>query len=158
MQGHGNGNGAAAKAKVGMAPTTSSGETQKLSENARVILAKRYLRKDDFGNPIETPEDLFHRVANAIAEGEVEGARAVWGGRFYDLMTSLKFLPNSPTLVNAGTDRGCLSACFVASTSSSFAITINLPLRAFTSAMAFATRRNKSSGSSMGLPSASFRR
>ena len=116
MQGHGNGNGATAGAKVGMAPTTSNADTQKLSENARVILAKRYLRKDDSGNPIEKPEDLFHRVANAIAEGEVEGARAVWGGRFYDLMTSLKFLPNSPTLVNAGADgKGCLSACFVVS-------------------------------------------
>ena len=116
MQGHGNGNGATAGAKVGVAPTTSSADTQKLSENARVILAKRYLRKDDFGNPIETPEDLFHRVANAIAEGESEGVRANWGGRFYDLLTSLKFLPNSPTLVNAGADgKGCLSACFVVS-------------------------------------------
>ena len=96
--------------------TTPDGATQILSENARVILTKRYLRKDDFGNPIETPEDLFHRVASAIAEGEAAGAREIWSSRFYDLFTSLKFLPNSPTLVNAGTDgKGCLSACFVVS-------------------------------------------
>jgi ribonucleoside-diphosphate reductase alpha chain len=54
-------------------------------------------------------------VARAIAEGEEEGERKVWEGRFYSLLSSLKFLPNSPTLVNAGTGRGCLSACFVVS-------------------------------------------
>ena len=101
---------------AGNAGTTPNDATQMLSENARVILAKRYLRKDDFGNPIETPEDLFHRVANAIAEGEAAGAREIWSSRFYHLLTSLKFLPNSPTLVNAGADgKGCLSACFVVS-------------------------------------------
>ena len=87
-----------------------------LSENARVILAQRYLQKDTDGEPVETPEDLFHRVTNAIAAGEAKGARQIWAKRYYDLLTSLKFLPNSPTLVNAGTDgKGCLSACFVVS-------------------------------------------
>ena len=86
-----------------------------LSDNARVILEKRYLRKDDAGNPIETPEGLFHRVSSAVAAAEEEGVRAMWQSRFYNLIASLKFLPNSPTLVNAGTGRGCLSACFVVS-------------------------------------------
>ena len=84
-----------------------------LSENARVILEQRYLRKDAEGNPIETPEELFRRVSSAVAEGEPDALRGVWESKFYDLMASLKFLPNSPTLVNAGTGRGCLSACFV---------------------------------------------
>ena len=87
-----------------------------LSDNARVILKKRYLMRDDEGNPAEGPEELFHRVAGAVAQGEAEAVRSLWEARYYNLMTSLKFLPNSPTLVNAGTGgRGCLSACFVVS-------------------------------------------
>ena len=87
-----------------------------LSENARIILAQRYLMKDDDGEPVEDPNGLFHRVSNAVAQGEKPEVRQIWAGRYYDLMTSLKFLPNSPTLVNAGTGgRGCLSACFVVS-------------------------------------------
>ena len=85
------------------------------SENARVIMEKRYLRKDEQGNPLETAEDLFGRVAQAVALGEKEGQRELWEGRFFDTLASLQFLPNSPTLVNAGTGRGCLSACFVVS-------------------------------------------
>ena len=87
----------------------------KLSGNALEILRKRYLRKDGEGRPIETPEELFVRVSGAIAEAEPEEVRAEWAGRYLDLLRSLKFLPNSPTLVNAGTGRGCLSACFVVS-------------------------------------------
>ena len=86
-----------------------------LSENARVIMEKRYLLKDEQGKPIETPDELFRRVALAVAEGEAEDARPVWEERYFQLLSSLKFLPNSPTLVNAGTGRGCLSACFVVS-------------------------------------------
>ena len=86
-----------------------------LSENARVIMEKRYLRKDEQRTPMERPEELFGRVARAIALGEPEDARETWEVRFYELLSSLKFLPNSPTLVNAGTGRGCLSACFVVS-------------------------------------------
>ena len=92
---------------------TAVGVALALSDNARVILEQRYLRKDADDNPIETPEGLFRRVARSIAEGEAAGMRVEWENRFYDLLTSLKFLPNSPTLVNAGTGRGCLSACFV---------------------------------------------
>ena len=86
-----------------------------LSDNAVEILKKRYLRKDDQGNLVETPEALFNRIANAIARGEPEEKREEWEGRYYELLSSLRFLPNSPTLVNAGTGRGCLSACFVVS-------------------------------------------
>jgi len=87
----------------------------KLSENARVIMEKRYLRKDEHGKPTETADDLFRRVAQAIAGAEIEGQRDLWKDRFFSLLSSLKFLPNSPTLVNAGTGKGCLSACFVVS-------------------------------------------
>ena len=93
----------------------ASPEVLELSENARTVLEKRYLRKDDDGNSIETPVELFHRVAHAVAQGEDEDVRQVWEDRYFEYLTSLKFLPNSPTLVNAGTGRGCLSACFVVS-------------------------------------------
>ena len=94
--------------------TSSAGAM--LSENARIILAQRYLMKGDDGEPVEDPDGLFHRVSNAVAQGEKPEVRQIWAGRYHDLMTSLKFLPNSPTLVNAGTGgRGCLSACFVVS-------------------------------------------
>ncbi|MCH8310684.1 MAG: adenosylcobalamin-dependent ribonucleoside-diphosphate reductase, partial [Chloroflexi bacterium] len=105
--GNGSGNGHAAPA---------AGDVELvISDNARTILEERYLRKDSDGNPIEAPEDLFHRVSNAVAQGEETALQTVWENKFYNLMTSLKFLPNSPTLVNAGTGRGCLSACFVVS-------------------------------------------
>jgi ribonucleoside-diphosphate reductase alpha chain len=77
-----------------------------LTNNALTILKTRYLL------PGETPENLFWRVANAIAEPEGE-KREAWAQRFYDLMASCVFMPNSPTLFNAGTDAGTLSACFV---------------------------------------------
>ncbi len=93
----------------------SHAQPLELSDNARVILEKRYLRKDDEGNFIETPDGLFHRVSSAVAAAEEEDCREEWRARFYHLISSLKFLPNSPTLVNAGTGRGCLSACFVVS-------------------------------------------
>ena len=107
LKGNGNGNGHTT-------PIATRGELI-ISDNARTILEERYLRKDADGNAIEAPEDLFHRVSNAIAQGEAPAHQAVWENKFYDMMTSLKFLPNSPTLVNAGTGRGCLSACFVVS-------------------------------------------
>ena len=96
-------------------PSPQSDSPIALEENAKVILRKRYLRKDDQGNPLEEPEDLFRRVARAISQGEKEQDRKLWEDRFFGLLASLKFLPNSPTLVNAGTGRGCLSACFVVS-------------------------------------------
>lgn len=89
----------------------------KLSENARRVLEARYLRRDAERRIIETPEQLFERVAQAVAYAELllGNARqaAYWQEEFYQLLTSLDFLPNSPTLMNAGTPLGQLSACFV---------------------------------------------
>ena len=88
----------------------------KLSENAKVVLKKRYLAKDTAGNVIETPEEMFGRVSRTIAQAEEkysEGKSKYWEEKFYDQMVELKFLPNSPTLMNAGRELGQLSACFV---------------------------------------------
>lgn len=89
-----------------------------LSQNALTVLERRYLKKDEFGNVIETPEDMFHRVAEAIAKAEYEyngndDTVRVYTSLFYDMMTNMDFLPNSPTLMNAGRHLGQLSACFV---------------------------------------------
>ena len=88
--------------------------TVELTDNARTVLERRYLLRDDEGEIIETPEQLLARVAEAVAAAEPTAAlRAAWGQRFYDAMAALRFLPNSPTLMNAGTGRGTLPACFV---------------------------------------------
>jgi ribonucleoside-diphosphate reductase alpha chain len=89
-----------------------------LSSNAMIVLERRYLKKDAEGRPLETPQELFRRVAGGIA-----GAEALYGKtageifkieeEFYALMAQLDFLPNSPTLMNAGKELGQLSACFV---------------------------------------------
>ncbi|CAN5806969.1 vitamin B12-dependent ribonucleotide reductase [soil metagenome] len=89
-----------------------------LSDNARIILARRYLKKDDKGRPVEEPEQMFWRVARVIAEedrkyGASEGAVEALAREFYRLMTRRLFEPNSPTLMNAGRPLGQLSACFV---------------------------------------------
>jgi ribonucleoside-diphosphate reductase alpha chain len=89
----------------------------RLSSNALRLLERRYLRKDEEGKIIETPEDLFRRVARHVASAELlydpEADVSFWEGKFYQLMASLEFLPNSPTLMNAGRELGQLSACFV---------------------------------------------
>jgi ribonucleoside-diphosphate reductase alpha chain len=92
--------------------------TLALSANALVVLEDRYLARDEDGNVDETPADLFHRVAHAVAR-----VRTKWGASreevrqveddYYAMMTAGRFLPNSPTLRSAGRKSGMLSACFV---------------------------------------------
>ena len=85
-----------------------------LTANARTVLERRYLLRDAAGEPAETPEQLFARVAAAVAAAEPDAARrARWAERFLEAMAALRFLPNSPALMNAGTGRGTLAACFV---------------------------------------------
>lgn len=82
-----------------------------LTEPANKILKERYLVRDRDRNIIESPEEMFRRVAKAVAG--VEDNNRFWEARFFKIMTDLDFLPNSPTLMNAGTELGQLSACFV---------------------------------------------
>ncbi|MHC4475418.1 MAG: adenosylcobalamin-dependent ribonucleoside-diphosphate reductase [Planctomycetota bacterium] len=94
------------------------GEGPELSENALTVLQSRYLLKDEQGNCVETPAELFSRVAAAVAQAETKYGAARheivgWHRKFYDLVASLKFLPNSPALMNANRPSGMLSACFV---------------------------------------------
>ncbi len=88
-----------------------------LSQNALTVLEKRYLKKDSQGKVIETPEEMFRRVARHVASAELiydpKADVGYWEEEFYKLMASLQFLPNSPTLMNAGRELGQLSACFV---------------------------------------------
>jgi ribonucleoside-diphosphate reductase alpha chain len=89
----------------------------RFSENALVVLGRRYLRRDAEGRVVETPDEMLARVARHVAAAE-----SAWGGAdavasaeraFLDAMTRLELLPNSPTLMNAGRELGQLSACFV---------------------------------------------
>lgn len=84
-----------------------------LSPNAITVLNTRYLKKDETGNPIESPSDMFMRVAKTVAQNEDENYRELLTTLFYNMMVDLDFLPNSPTLMNAGRKLGQLSACFV---------------------------------------------
>ena len=89
-----------------------------LSKNSIAVLQRRYLKKDEKGNPVEEPEDMFRRVAGFIAGAEKKYGKSdeevkELSEKFYDMMINLDFLPNSPTLMNAGRELGQLSACFV---------------------------------------------
>ncbi|GEM_PF-73206 len=96
--------------------STTIAVDQRLSDNAKMVLQKRYLKKDKRGEIIETPEQMFRRVAEAVAAADrlydMGASMEEVARHFYELMASLDFLPNSPTLMNAGTDLGQLSACF----------------------------------------------
>ena len=99
-------------------PTQVPGEAPQLSKNAVTVLQSRYLIKDAHGKCTETPAQMFNRVAALVAQAEAKYGAAPtdirqWHRRFYDLMASLKFLPNSPALMNANRPSGMLSACFV---------------------------------------------
>ena len=90
----------------------------KLSLNAVEVLKRRYLLKNELGEVIETPSQMFKRVATATARAELNYGKSKdkvkeIERRFYQLMRNLEFLPNSPTLMNAGTELGQLAACFV---------------------------------------------
>jgi ribonucleoside-diphosphate reductase alpha chain len=86
-----------------------------LTENALTVLKARYLLKNEEGKVIETPGAMFRRVARTIASAEslYGGNPSEWEEKYFDLMTTLRFLPNSPTMMNAGKEMGQLAASFV---------------------------------------------
>lgn len=88
-----------------------------LTKNAITVLERRYLKRDKEGKVLETPSQMFRRVAETIAEADKKFSKrngiAHLADEFYQMMTLLEFLPNSPTLMNAGRELGQLSACFV---------------------------------------------
>lgn len=91
--------------------------SEKLTQNALTVLERRYLKKDETGQVVEGPDDMFKRVAHFVASADTfydESADPdISEQAFYEMMTNLEFLPNSPTLMNAGRELGQLSACFV---------------------------------------------
>ena len=89
-----------------------------MTPNAEIVLAKRYLRKGPDRKSVEDVTGMFWRVASAIAAEESKYKKSPYDAdtlarEFYALMTTFRFLPNSPTLMNAGTELGQLAACFV---------------------------------------------
>ena len=98
--------------------TTRTNSTSNITDQANIILTHRYLLKNSDDKVIETPEELFHRVSNAIAKIDSDYMKLdveveLTAKDFYSVMSRLEFIPNSPTLMNAGTEQGTLSACFV---------------------------------------------
>ncbi len=98
--------------------TSTPRDAVRLSPNAITVLEKRYLLKDESGAPVETPRDLFQRVARTVADadrryGATDAAVDALTQDFFGLMANRLFVPNSPTLMNAGRPLGQLSACFV---------------------------------------------
>ncbi|MDB4965859.1 MAG: ribonucleotide-diphosphate reductase subunit alpha [Myxococcales bacterium] len=98
-----------------MLPRAAEDTSTPWTANALTVLERRYRRRDGEGRVVESPDELLHRVARAVALAEERhgGDVAAWEARFYDAMARLELLPNSPTLMNAGKPAGQLSACFV---------------------------------------------
>ena len=88
-----------------------------LTDNAKEVLARRYLKKSEDGTAVETPDEMFRRVADAVASADAvydpDADIGAVADIFYKCMTEFRFLPNSPTLMNAGRPLGQLAACFV---------------------------------------------
>jgi ribonucleoside-diphosphate reductase alpha chain len=88
-----------------------------LTSNALMVLSRRYLKKDDQGRVVESPDEMFRRVANSVAQAELlyngQADIRTTEEEFYSLLANLEFLPNSPTLMNAGRPLQQLAACFV---------------------------------------------
>ena len=107
----------AALAEAGIAEQINQ-RSEDLTENAKVVLQRRYLSKDREGNVLEDADGMMRRVANNLSQadlnyGATEAERQATEDSFYDVMRRLEFLPNSPTLMNAGRELQQLSACFV---------------------------------------------
>ncbi len=98
-------------------PTLPENPFLTLTENSKRVLERRYLKRDERGHLLEKPEEMFHRVATFMATGEgvleTGQNQEEWAETYYEMMTRLEFLPNSPTLMNAGRELGQLAACFV---------------------------------------------
>lgn len=84
-----------------------------LSDFAKETLYKRYLLRDEDGEVVETPEELWWRIATAVGEVEKKSVRQYWISAFHQRLSNLDFLPNTPTIINAGKKDGQLSACYV---------------------------------------------
>ena len=85
----------------------------RLSENAETVLSTRYYVKNEKGEIIEGWKELCKRVCTAAASAEENGGVTEWTDKFFEMMYHLDFIPNSPTMFNAGKEKGMLSACFV---------------------------------------------
>jgi ribonucleoside-diphosphate reductase alpha chain len=113
----GNGKKTSAAKSSHLAKTEDSRIQLHLSSNALKVLEKRYLKKNQSGKVAETPLDMFSRVSHFVAQGDLKYDPAAdvqkTESAFMTMMTNLEFMPNSPTLMNAGRELGQLSACFV---------------------------------------------